>query len=200
MTIDVGGRRLLEDAAFEIDRGERVFLIGANGSGKSTLLRTILGEHPLAAGRLHVGPAVSIGYLPQQDATGDRDDGDDGGRGGGGQTAVDVLRRVRPMSEEEANNLLHRFLFARDQVRTPLSRLSHGERRRLELARFVVQGTNLLLLDEPTNHLDVPSREAFEASFDEFEGAALVVTHDRYFIERFADVVLAIEGGRLVRL
>jgi ATP-binding cassette subfamily F protein 3 len=91
---------------------------------------------------------------------------------------------------------LHRFLFGHDQVNTPAGSLSYGERRRLALARLVLGGANLLLLDEPTNHLDLPSREAFEAALGGFEGAAIIVTHDRYFIEQFADEVLDLEAYR----
>ena len=94
------------------------------------------------------------------------------------------------MPEADAYNLLHRFLFGHDQLTTPVARLSYGERKRLALAVLVLGGTNLLLLDEPTNHLDLPSREAFEAALDGYNGAALIVAHDRYFIERFADVVI----------
>ena len=193
VSVEIGGRRLLDAIDFEVDRGERVFLIGPNGSGKTTLLRAILGDQPLARGRLYVGPSVSIGYLPQEDAT--APEGEDGGA-----TPLEVVRSARSISEEDANNFLHRFLFGRDQVLTPVARLSYGERRRLALARFVLAGTSLLLLDEPTNHLDVPSREAFESALAEFEGAALVVTHDRYFVDRFAGRVLAIEDERLVQV
>ncbi len=94
------------------------------------------------------------------------------------------------MPEADIYNFLHRFLFGHDQVNTPVGRLSYGERRRLALARLVLGGANLLILDEPTNHLDLPSREAFEAAFAGFDGAALIVTHDRYFIDQFADEVL----------
>jgi ATP-binding cassette subfamily F protein 3 len=113
-----------------------------------------------------------------------------------------VLRRAsppdRPLSEADAFNSLHLFLFGHDRAQAPLDRLSSGERRRLELARLVLGGANLLLLDEPTNHLDLPAREAFERALLGFEGGALIVTHDRYFIERFADEAWAIADGRLV--
>jgi ATP-binding cassette subfamily F protein 3 len=94
------------------------------------------------------------------------------------------------MTGAEAANFLHRFLLSHDQLAAPIGRMSFGERRRLALAILVAAGSNLLLLDEPTNHLDVPSREAFESAFDTFTGAALVVTHDRYFIERFAERIV----------
>jgi len=193
VTLELGGRRLVEDATFDLRRGERVVLMGANGSGKTTLLRAILGQHPIAAGELSVHPATQPGYLPQEEA--------DGGSDADSQTtALDVVRRGAAISEAEAYNFLHRFLLGHHQVGTPVGRLSYGERRRLVLARLVLAGSNLLLLDEPTNHLDIPSREAFEAALNSFEGAALIVTHDRYFIDQFADVVLELADGRLYRV
>jgi ATP-binding cassette subfamily F protein 3 len=112
-------------------------------------------------------------------------------------TPLDTIRRAAGVSETEARRFLHRFLFSGDDALTPVARLSYGERRRLALARLVLGGANLLLLDEPTNHLDIPSREAFEAALDAYEGAMIAVTHDRYFIERFAQRVLTIEDERL---
>lgn len=115
-------------------------------------------------------------------------------------TPLAVIRRATTMGEAEARRFLHRFLFTSDQVFTPLERLSYGERRRLALAQLVVAGANLLILDEPTNHLDIQSREAFEAALEDYHGAILAVTHDRYFIERFAGRVLMVEEGRLVEV
>ena len=192
LTLAVAGRTLLRDVDLVIGWGERMVLLGPNGSGKTTLLRAVLGEHPPAGGAVRVGPAVRTGYLPQKA----EQPGEDGRRDNGA-TPLEVIRRTTPLSESEARRFLHRFLFAGDQALTPLDRLSYGERRRLDLARLVVAGANLLLLDEPTNHLDIQSREAFETALEDFAGAMLVVTHDRYFIERFADRVLAIEDGRL---
>src|SRR5690606_36238039 len=144
--------------------------------------------HEPAAGRVLVSPQAQPGYLAQESAPAD---------GMEDTTPLDVLRGAAPLSEVDAANFLHRFLFGHDQVRTPLARLSYGERRRLELARLVLGGAGLLLLDEPTNHLDLPAREAFESALEDFEGGALIVTHDRWFMERFADRVLAVEDGQL---
>jgi ATP-binding cassette subfamily F protein 3 len=188
--VSAGGRTLLRDVDLVIGWGERIALVGPNGSGKTTLLRTLLGEQPPAAGDLRVAPSVRVGYLPQ--------DGRRAEDAADGATPLEVIRRATPFAEGEARRFLHRFLFAGDQPLTPIARLSYGERRRLDLARLVVTGANLLLLDEPTNHLDIQSREAFESALDAFEGAVLVVTHDRYFIARYAERVLVIEDGRLV--
>ncbi|MPZ99983.1 MAG: ATP-binding cassette domain-containing protein [Dehalococcoidia bacterium] len=192
VAVDVAGRRLVDGASFVVRRGDRVVLAGENGSGKTTLLRALLGEHPIAAGELALGASTQVGYLPQEDGDAIETDAD--------LTPVEIVRSERPMTEEAAYNFLHRFLFGQDQLRSPLGRLSYGERRHLALALLVLGGADLLLLDEPTNHLDLPSREAFEASLAAFEGAAVVVTHDRYFIERWAETVLELEDGRLATL
>jgi ATP-binding cassette subfamily F protein 3 len=182
VALAVGGRELIGGLTFRVERGDRLAVIGPNGAGKTTLVRAIRGRHPVSAGQLRLAGGAIVGYLAQQE-------GDELGIASG-LTPVEALRRTNPMSEVEANNFLHRFLLSRDQLHTPLSRLSHGERRRFALAELIARGTNLLLLDEPANHLDLPSREAFEAAFGTYAGAAIVVTHDRYFIDRFATAVL----------
>ncbi|MEP6871789.1 MAG: ABC-F family ATP-binding cassette domain-containing protein [Anaerolineaceae bacterium] len=174
---------LVRDLSFFVNRGERVVITGLNGSGKTTLFKAILGDHPVSEGRITVNSSPGIGYMAQQDNS-------EGNARDSTLTPVEALRKAVPMPEAEAYNFLHRFVMGHDQLRTPIGRLSYGERRRLALARLVVTGPGLLLLDEPTNHLDLPSREAFETAFESFDGAALVITHDRYFIERFADRVI----------
>ncbi len=190
VSIGIEGRRLLDDLEFVISRGERVALVGPNGSGKTTLLRAILGRHPIGAGELRVAASAKVGYLAQEDADEFADALD--------LDPVAYLRRQVAMSSVEIGNFLHRFLFGHDLLSTPIGRLSFGERRRLSLAALVLNQTSLLLLDEPTNHLDLPSREAFEEALSGYEGAAIAVSHDRYFLERFADRRLAVEEGRLV--
>jgi len=186
--IEVGGRLLLDGLDLAVERRQRIALVGANGCGKSTLLRVILGELELAAGARSMAGSASPGYLAQDDA----------GDGAPDETPLALVRRESVVSEAEAYNFLRRVLLGHDQATTALSRLSYGERRRLALAVLMLRGVNLLLLDEPTNHLDLASREAFEASLNGFEGAAVVVTHDRYLIERFADQVWSVEDGRIV--
>ena len=187
VSLSAGGQVLLRDASFAIGWGERVVLVGANGSGKTTLLRALVGERTPDAGTVRLSPSARIGYLPQDEA-----------EAASAATPVDVVR-ASGLSETEARRFLHRFLFSGDDALRPVARLSYGERRRLSLARIVLGGANLLVLDEPTNHLDIPSREAFEAALEAYEGAMLAVTHDRYFIDRFASAVYAIEESALVR-
>ncbi|MBK9341878.1 MAG: ABC-F family ATP-binding cassette domain-containing protein [Dehalococcoidia bacterium] len=183
LALEAGGRRLFEGLELSVNRGECVVVNGPNGRGKTTLLRTILGEHPASEGAVSLSPSAKVGYLAQQDDPSTVAQGR-------GLTPVDLLRRTAQMTEAEATNFLHRFLLGHDQVRTPVAKLSYGERRRLALALIVRGGANLLILDEPTNHLDLESREAFEAALDGYDGAILAVSHDRRFVERFADVVV----------
>ena len=187
-SIAAGRTVLVDRVAFEIGWGERVVLAGPNGSGKTTLLRAIAGEQRLDGGRITNSPSTRIGYLAQEDQGGTHD---------AHATPLNAVRAVAAISETEARRYLHRFLFAGDDALRPVNRLSYGERKRLSLALLVLSGANLLLLDEPTNHLDIPSREAFESALDAFPGAMLVATHDRYFIERFAERMLRIENGRV---
>jgi ATP-binding cassette subfamily F protein 3 len=187
LAVSAGGRELLRDCDLLCGWGERIAIIGANGSGKTTLLRALVGEHALDAGTITTAPSTRIGYLPQDEAQ-----APDAAR-----TPVEIIRSAAALSETDARRFLHRFLFSGDGALTPVGRLSYGERRRLALAQLVLGGANLLLLDEPTNHLDIPSREAFESALDAYDGAMIAVTHDRYFIDRFADRVLLVGDARL---
>jgi ATP-binding cassette subfamily F protein 3 len=189
VTIGVSGRTLLADVNFEVGWGECVVLLGPNGSGKTTLLRAIQGLHRLVSGSVRTSPSVCVGYLAQAEEE---------VAVGGSLTPLEAIRAVSPVSETKARRFLHRFLFTGDEPLTPVERLSYGERKRLALACLVLNGANLLLLDEPTNHLDIPSREAFELALGEYKGAMIVVTHDRYFIDRFADRTLVIDAGRVM--
>ena len=181
------GRTLFAHVDAELRQGERVTLLGPNGSGKTTLLRIITGQIAPDSGQVRLGANVRPGYFSQEQEGLDP-----------AQTALEAVRAYAPLSETEARNFLHYFLFAGDAVFTPVGRLSYGERARLVLARLVLSGVNFLLLDEPLNHLDIPSRQQFEEALDAFDGTVLAVVHDRYFVEQFASRIWALLDGRLV--
>jgi ATP-binding cassette subfamily F protein 3 len=181
-----GQRTLFHDVNLHLGYGERAALIGPNGCGKTTLLRCITGQLKPWAGTIQLGRAVRAGYMSQEQEGFD-----------GSSTPLAQIRNVAPLDETEARNFLHYFLFAGDEVFIPVDRLSYGERSRLALALLVAQGCNFLLLDEPVNYLDIPSRESFERAIARFEGTVLAVVHDRYFIERFATTIWAMENGEV---
>lgn len=179
-----GDQALFRDVSLHLGYGERAALIGRNGCGKTTLLRCITGQLKPWSGTIQLGRGVRLGYMSQEQ------DGLDGS-----STPLAQIRNVAQLDETEARSFLHYFLFAGDEVFVPVERLSYGERSRLALALLVARGCNFLLLDEPVNYLDIPSRESFERVMARFEGTVLAVMHDRYFIERFATVIWAMENG-----
>ena len=166
--------------------GERAGLLGPNGAGKSVLFRCILGQLELNGGIIKVGPSVRIGYYAQEHETLDPD-----------KTLIEEIRQVRPMYEQRAVRHLGQFLFPYEMARKRVSDLSGGERSRLQLAKLMLSDANFLLLDEPTNNLDLSSREVLENALDEFEGTVLVISHDRYFLDRVVDRVVELEDGAL---
>jgi ATP-binding cassette subfamily F protein 3 len=170
----------------ELLRGDRVGLIGPNGVGKTTLLRTLIGELPPVNGQMQIGHNVRMGYYSQTHAGLNME-----------RSIIDEIRQVSALSEEGARTFLGRFLFSRDDVFKAIGTLSGGERSRVALAKLTLQGSNLMILDEPTNHLDLQSRQLLEEVLSEFDGTLLFVSHDRYFIDRLATKVWAIEDGVL---
>ncbi len=182
-----GPRRILNRVDLVIRHGERVGLIGPNGSGKSVLLRMILGVEPPDQGELILGPSVKTGYYAQEHETLDFN-----------QTLIESIRNAGSLSKSSAVAFLIRYLFTYPQAIQKIGDLSGGERSRLQLALLVLSGANFLLLDEPTNNLDIASAEVLEASLSEFVGTVLVISHDRYFLDRVVDRLIVIEDGRLV--
>ena len=181
-----GERALFRGLDLEVARGERVAIIGPNGSGKTTLLRILLGEAEPDGGTLYVGHKVHFGYLPQE-PTGLNSE----------QTVLEaVWARDRKQDEVAVRSLLGRFLFSGDDaVGKRLCDLSGGERTRVALACLMVDRPNALVLDEPTNHLDIASREALEAALETYGGTLIMVSHDRYFINRLAQKLLVLDGA-----
>jgi ATP-binding cassette, subfamily F, member 3 len=170
-----------------VRHGERVGLIGPNGAGKSVLMRIVLGQEQPDAGEVKIGPSVKVGYYAQEHETLNFE-----------QTLLDAVRRARPITEQGAVAFLNRYLFSYRQASQKIKELSGGERSRLQLALLVLSDANFLLLDEPTNNLDIASAEVLEAALAEFEGTVLVISHDRYFLDRTVSRIVELERGRLM--
>ena len=179
------GVLLAEGISFILNRGECLGVIGPNGSGKTTFLKTVLGKLPQLDGEIRWGSNVTVGYYAQQ-----LDDLDDRNE------IIMELRRVAPSSATagELRGFLARFLFTGDDVYKHVRDLSGGEKGRLALAKLIYSRVNVLVLDEPTNHLDIPSREALEESLDAYDGTIITISHDRYFLDRVATQILALDG------
>ena len=183
-----GKRPVFKGINETIWHGERVGLIGPNGSGKSLFVRMVLGQEPLDQGEIVIGPSVSIGYYAQEHETLDFN-----------QTVLDTIRYAGNLSESNATAFALRYLFTYPQVSQKIGELSGGERSRLQLALLVLSGANFLLLDEPTNNLDIASAEVLEQALADFIGTVLIISHDRYFLDRTVQRILAIEDRRLIQ-
>src|SRR5436190_4464052 len=182
-------RVLFEPFDLTILYGERVGIVGANGSGKTTLLKTMMEMLPADSGSVKIGASVVVGYYAQEQETLPFD-----------STPLDFIRRIKPMNEPQAIAFLSGLLFSYEDIRTPIRRLSGGEKSRLQIARLVLTDANFLLLDEPTNNLDITSVEVLEAALQEFEGTILTVSHDRYFLDKIVSKIVAIESDGTVRM
>jgi ATP-binding cassette, subfamily F, member 3 len=174
----------------ELRRGECAALIGPNGAGKTSFLKTLLGQIEPLAGEVRLGAGLKIGYFAQaQDALDDRN------------TVLDELMRhsdgSKKLDEANARHMLAAYLFQGEDVFKFVSALSGGERARLALAILALEGANFLVLDEPTNHLDIPAREALQEVLENFTGTTLLVSHDRYLINRLATQIWDLHGGKL---
>jgi ATP-binding cassette subfamily F protein uup len=202
-TLAVAGRVLLDRVTWRLGPGERIGLVGVNGSGKTTLLRALAGEHSLDGGRLVTGATVRLAYLAQELTEG----AGESASGSSGSPRVleaveEVARFVRVgKAELSASGLLERLGFPASRQWTPVAELSGGERRRLRLTQLLMGEPNVLLLDEPTNDLDIDTLQRLEDLLDGWPGTLVVVSHDRYLVERVCDSVVALFGdGRVTHL
>jgi ATP-binding cassette subfamily F protein uup len=193
IAVDRGGRRLLHDFSYSFSREDRVGIIGPNGMGKSTLLDVLAGRLVPGSGELQIGDTVVIGRFDQhsEDLHDDR-------------RVIDVIREVAeritlaPGQTVSASQLLERFLFPPAQQHSPVGRLSGGERRRLHLCRLLMADPNVLLLDEPTNDLDIPTLTVLEEFIEDFRGCVVVVSHDRWFLDRTVDRLFCFRPGGVI--
>lgn len=196
-TVELGGRPLLDHLTWRLAPGERVGIVGVNGSGKSTLLRAIAGDVPLAGGKRKVGATVQLAYLTQEVRELERY---------AEWRVIEAIEDVRKFirlgrKEISASQLAQRLGFTGSRQQTRVSDLSGGERRRLQLTRLLMAEPNVLLLDEPTNDLDIETLTSLEDVLDGWAGTLLVVSHDRYLLERICDRQVALMGdGRLREL
>src|SRR5205823_8632463 len=181
-----GDEVLFENLSFDVQRGKRLGIMGPNGSGKTTLLRILLGDEEPTSGIVQRGHLVFPGYLDQHLQLLDLE--------------KDVIRAVWPEpdpehTEQKMRDLLGRFGLHGETVEQPVKSLSGGERSRAALAKLTVAGANLLILDEPTNHLDLWACESLEEALKGYEGTCIVVSHDRYFLNRVADLLVVFADG-----
>jgi ATP-binding cassette subfamily F protein 3 len=178
---------ILRDVTANIYRGDKVGIVGPNGSGKSTLVKTLIGELSPLAGKVEIGTGVRIGYFDQKLGTLDES-----------LSLIDEIRSVRAdLSPEVIRQYLAKFRFFGDDPFRTVRGLSGGERSRLAMAKIMLFPRNVLVLDEPTNHLDIPARETLEDALGGYEGTLIVISHDRYFLDRVCTRLLVIEGDRL---
>lgn len=181
------GKKILENVNLIIGSKERVAVVGANGSGKSTFIKTIMGEQTLpVTGDVYVGPSVKIGYLPQIITFPDDN-----------QQILDYFKGEVGIDERKARQVLAGFNFYKDDVVKRVKNLSGGEKIRLKLAELLQKKINTLIFDEPTNHIDIPTKEVLENAISDFDGTLIFVSHDRYFINKFADRTIEFENSHV---
>lgn len=179
------GKTILKNVNVNICAKEKVALIGANGSGKSTFIKTVMGKQDLQVlGEVFVGPSVKVGYLPQIIEFKN-----------GEQGLLEYFKEELALNEQQARRILAKFQFYKEDVNKRVENLSGGEKIRVKLAELLQQKINTLIFDEPTNHIDIPTKEVLEDAIESFDGTLIFVSHDRFFINKFADKVIEFCGG-----
>ncbi len=186
LSVELGGRTILEDIDLDIQKGEKIGIFGSNGQGKSTLVKALLEKIP-SKGDLWVAPGAKIGYYAQNQERLDLE-----------LTAEEqILQVIGKERRGEARAILGRMLLVGDQVDRPMKTLSGGERARVAMSLILLQETNLLILDEPTNYLDIPARHAVESALNEYDGTLITVTHDRYFLDTVCTKVIEVKDKHI---
>jgi ATP-binding cassette subfamily F protein uup len=189
-----GDKRLLTDFSYQFQRGEKVGIVGKNGAGKSTLLNIIQGFEPYDSGSIETGETIKFGYFAQKGLLYKED-----------QRVIDFIKDISenfPLANGRtisASQFLRLFLFDDQTQYSPISKLSGGEKRRLHLMYVLYQNPNFLIFDEPTNDLDLPTLTVLENFLLQFQGSLIIVSHDRYFMDRIVDHVLAFEGEGIIK-
>lgn len=175
-----GSNKLFHNLSFHLKKGEKVFIMGGNGTGKTTLFKMLLGRQMPDSGYIDYGTGVKTGYFDQLQANLNLDN----------DSFTEIHDAFPNMTQTEVRKALGKFRFRGDEVFRKISEMSGGERARINLLKLMLSGDNLLLLDEPTNHLDTFSRESLEKTLNDYEGTLLIISHDRYFVNKIADRIL----------
>ena len=186
LSMKFGERTLFSDVNLLVQGGDRIAILGDNGTGKSTFIKILMQELSPTTGRVKYGPSVRYAYLPQIIHFGHPE-----------RTLLDTMLYEKSMSPQSARNRLGSFLFSGEDVFKQVNQLSGGEQMRLRLCMLMDEKINLLILDEPTNHLDISSREWIEAAIADYEGVLMFVSHDRYFVNQFANRIWTLEDGKI---
>jgi ATP-binding cassette subfamily F protein 3 len=181
-----GERTVFEPFDLVVRQGESIALVGPNGAGKTTLFKMLLKQLAPDQGTIRLGGSTEIGYYAQEHETLDPE-----------KTPIETVRRLKPWTEQQAISFLAGMLFSRHDSLNKISRLSGGERARLQIAALMLSGANLLLLDEPTNNLDLASREVLEQALIDFDGTLVTISHDRYFLDNVCTRTIEVNGGKV---
>ena len=184
LRMNFGEKEIIKDCSLHIKKGEKVFLLGANGCGKTTLIKNVVGKYKPTSGTVKIGSNIEIGYYDQIQENLDRNK----------DIFTEIHDEFPMLTQTQVRNALAVFLFKGDDVFKVIGTLSGGERARVELVKLMLKSVNFLVMDEPTNHLDVESREALEDALCGYDGTMLIVSHDRYFINKLADRILYMDS------